>query len=70
MTIIIARYLCTLVINIYSIVFTYAIYIDTVRNTDLLPFRSDELNGFTDILVVHALLFHSQYLLAILRYMH
>ena len=46
MTIIIARYLCTLGINIYSIVYTYAIYIDTVRYTDLFPFRSDEPPGF------------------------
>ena len=59
MTIIIARYLCTLGINIYSTVYTYAIYIDTVRYTDLFPFRSDEPPGFiTVILVVHALLFY------------
>ena len=44
-------------INIYSIVYTYAIYIDTVRYTDLFPFMSDEPPGFiTDLLVVHALL--------------
>ena len=43
----------------YSIVYTYAIYIDTVRYTDLFPFMSDEPPGFiTDILVVHALLLY------------
>ena len=64
MTIITARYLCPLGINIYSILSTYAIYIDTVRYTDLFPFRGDELNGFiTDILVDHLLLFHSQIIL-------
>ena len=64
MTIIIARYLCTLGINIYSIVYTYAIYIDTVRYTDLFPFRSDEPPGFiTVILVVHALLFYNNIIL-------
>ena len=54
-----------------SIVYTYAIYIDTLRYTDLFPFRSDEPPGFiTDILVVHALLFHSQYLVAILSILY
>ena len=59
MSIIVAGPHWTLGISIYSIVYTYAIYVDTVRYTDLFPFRSDEPPGFiTDILVVHALLFH------------
>ena len=60
MTIIIARYLCTLGINIYSIVSTYAIILILSAMRIYFRFISDELNGFiTDILVVHSLLFHS-----------